>query len=295
MATDGSTDGTDGDGRSTDGLAGKIRLRSALLSIWRVTPDSELRTAIEVELYGQPDAPRALEEYERLAVLDGSFAPPEKDLGTASDGISVVLIDDHDLVAESVGLALSRAGITVVGRAAALSAGLALVADLKPDVVILDYRLPDGDALRGVEALVRAEPSVAVVILTAVTDHRVAADLLRAGALGYVTKDGAIGDLVAAVTAATEGRMTVPPGMLQGVMARLRSPRTDPGATLTPRERQALQCLCTGSGIDGVAELLGVSRNTARKHIQAVLEKLGAHTQLQAVAIARREGLLNQP
>jgi DNA-binding NarL/FixJ family response regulator len=129
-------------------------------------------------------------------------------------------------------------------------------------------------------------------VLTAVADDRTASDVLAAGAVGYLTKDLAIRDLVDAVASAARGQTVVAPKMLDGILARARSPLTMPGATLTARERETLQLLADGLGVDEIAVELGVSRHTARKHVQGVLTKLGAHTQLEAVAIARREGLL---
>lgn len=209
-----------------------------------------------------------------------------------SEVASVVIIGDQELVAEALSLSLTHAGLRVLGRSPSLAGGLALVARSAPDVTLLDCWATEGGAGAGVEAVVRCRPSTAVIVLSPAADHRLAADALRAGAAGYVTKEAALSDLVEAVRAAASGRTAFPPEIIRQIMRRLRVPSLDPGATLTPREREALRQLGCGYGVDEVAARMGITRNTARKHVQAVLDKLSAHSQLQAVAIARREGLL---
>jgi len=209
-----------------------------------------------------------------------------------STGIRVVVIDDHAMVAESLALALGAAGIDVVGQAPTLAKGVAMVAEVRPNVVLLDFRLPDGDGIEGLAAIQAAHPNTPVLVLTAVADDRTAIDVMAAGAAGYLTKDRAMGDLVHAVTTAAAGQTVMGSDLFASVLARMRAPQVHDGFALTAREREALQLLATGLGVDQVAASMGVSRNTARKYVQAVLQKLGAHTQLEAVALARRSSLL---
>ena len=204
----------------------------------------------------------------------------------------MVLIDDHEMVAESLALALQREGVSVVARAATLESGMALVSEHRPDVVLLDFRLPDGDGLDGLRRIKADLPGTAVLVLTAVADDRTAAAVMAAGAAGFLTKDLAVQDLVGAVAAAAAGQTVVAPELLGPMLARIRAPLSQPGATLTAREHDVLRLLADGLGVDDIAASLTISRNTTRKHVQAVLNKLGGHSQLEAVAIARREGLL---
>ena len=208
------------------------------------------------------------------------------------DAVRVVLIDDHELVAEALELALRSRGVEVVGRAGSLADGVALVDEHRPDVVLLDFRLPDGDGIAGLGAIDAVAPGTSVVVVTAVADRRTAVDVLAAGGTGYLTKDVPVTDLVDAVRAAARGETVIPPGLHGAVLDRLRAPAPAPAPSLTAKERETLQLLAAGSGIAEVAEALVVSRNTARKHVQSVLVKLGAHTQLEAVAVARRLGLV---
>jgi DNA-binding NarL/FixJ family response regulator len=204
----------------------------------------------------------------------------------------VVLIDDHEMVAESISLALGSAGIEVAAHAATIEAGVRRVIEHAPDVVLLDFRLPDGDGIDGLRAIRGAREDTNVLVLTAVADPRTASRVMEEGATGYLTKDLTVDELVDAVLAASSGRTVIAPDLLGPMLDQLRAPLTEPGATLSPREREALTLLGDGNNVDEIAATLRISRNTARKHVQAVLTKLGAHTQLEAVAIARREGLL---
>lgn len=210
-----------------------------------------------------------------------------------ADRVRVVLIDDHELVAEALQVALRSHGVDVTGRAGSLAEGVALVAALGPAVVLLDFRLPDGDGLAGLRAIDAAAPGQAILVLTAVADERTAVDVLAAGARGYVTKDAPITELVAAIQGVAGGKTLLPPHLHGAVLDRLRSPSDGrASAALTAKEQEVLDLLARGLGIPEVAEALVISRNTARKHVQAVLQKLGAHTQLEAVAVARRVGLV---
>lgn len=214
--------------------------------------------------------------------------------GSAAEQLRVVVIDDHEMVADALALALAQHGISVVAQARTLAEGVPLASGTDADVVLLDFRLPDGDALEALERLREPGSLAPVLVLTAVADHRTAVDVLAAGASGYVTKDLAVVDLVAAIRTVAAGDRVIPPDLAGALVDRLRAPSGGRGAALTPREVDALRLLADGQGIAEIAATLGLTRNTVRKHVQAVLSKLGAHTQLEAVAIARREGLVGR-
>ena len=215
------------------------------------------------------------------------MADPDVD----ADDLRVVLIDDHELVAEALQVALRSRGIEVVARAGSLAEGASLVAEHRPSVVLLDFRLPDGDGIAGLQVIEATAPGTPVLVVTAVADERTAVDVLAAGAVGYLTKDVPIAELVDAVHAAGRGESVIPAHLHAAVIGRLRAPSTAV-ISLTGKEQETLALLARGLGIAEIAAALFVSRNTARKHVQSVLVKLGAHTQLEAVAVARRLGLV---
>lgn len=202
----------------------------------------------------------------------------------------VVLVEDHDMVAEAMTLALQRVDdIEIVARARSIETALAEVDTHAPDVVLLDRRLPDGDGIDAIGRLSALGPRV--LMLTGEATASVAARVAEAGGAGLVLKSEGLDELENAVRRVADGEAVFSAEFLAGVLSRLTG-RT-PSATLTARERQALGHLADGASTAEVADRLGVAHNTARNHVQRVLEKLGARSKLEAVAIARREGLLD--
>ncbi len=202
----------------------------------------------------------------------------------------VVLVEDHDMVAEAMALAIQQVDdIEIVARARSVATALAEVDEHTPDVVLLDRRLPDGD---GIEAIGQFTALGArVLVLTGEATASVAARVAEAGGAGLLLKSAGLDELMAAVRRVADGEAVFGAEFLAGVLNRLTG-RT-PSATLTARERQALDHLADGASTAEVAERMGVAHNTARNHVQRVLEKLSARSKLEAVAIARREGLLD--
>jgi DNA-binding NarL/FixJ family response regulator len=202
----------------------------------------------------------------------------------------VVLVEDHDMVAEAMTLAMERAeDIEIVARARSIATALIEVRRCSPDVVLLDRRLPDGDAIDAIGQLNKL--GARVLMLTGEATATVAARVAEAGGSGLVLKSAGLDELEDAVRRVADGEAVFGAEFLAGVLSRLTG-RT-PSATLTARERQALGLLADGASTAEVAARLGVAVNTARNHVQRVLEKLGARSKLEAVAIARREGLLD--
>jgi DNA-binding NarL/FixJ family response regulator len=202
----------------------------------------------------------------------------------------VVLVEDHDMVAEAMALAMQRADdIEIVARARSIATALEEVARWSPDVVLLDRRLPDGDAIDAIGPL--SQLGARVLMLTGEATSTVAARVAEAGGSGLVLKSAGLDELEDAVRRVADGEAVFGAEFLAGVLSRLTG-RTR-SATLTARERQALGLLADGASTAEVARRLGVAVNTARNHVQRVLEKLGARSKLEAVAIARREGLLD--
>lgn len=204
--------------------------------------------------------------------------------------IRVLLVEDHDMVAEAIGLALQRdADVVVVATARSLATAQDAVARHRPDVVVLDRRLPDGDGVAAIPALLAS--GARVLVLTGEASSAVAARVVDAGGSGLVLKSARLEELTDAVRRVARGEAVFEGGLLTGLLDRLTG-RT-PGASLTARERETLSLLADGASTDEIGHRLGVARNTVRNHVQRVLDKLGARSKLEAVSIARREGLLD--
>jgi DNA-binding NarL/FixJ family response regulator len=205
----------------------------------------------------------------------------------------VVLVEDHDMVAEAIGLALEQAaGITVVARAKSIAEALTETQRHKPDVVVLDRRLPDGDAIGAIAEL--STTGARVLVLTGEASAAVATRVAEAGGAGLVLKSSRLEELETAVLQVAAGEVAFGPSLLAGVLDRLTGrTRLTGGTPLTAREQETLVLLAAGASTEEVSERLGVTRNTVRNHVQRILDKLGARSKLEAVAIARREGLLD--
>jgi DNA-binding NarL/FixJ family response regulator len=208
---------------------------------------------------------------------------------TPRENATVLIIDDHQVFAELLGEVLGSRGLKVIGIHGTLAQGMAAVAGQAPDLFILDHRLPDDAGASSVRSLKQASPSTRVLMLTAADERGVLLEAMNAGCDGFVTKRQDIGEVLAAVAAVLRGDTPVSPDMVGALLAGRPSPA---GGDLTPRESDVLQLIGAGHSNQQIAHALGISVNTVRNHVQHILAKLGAHSQLQAVAIASHLGLL---
>lgn len=210
--------------------------------------------------------------------------------------VRVVICDDHRLVAQGLAMLLgAHPDMDVVGIAATVAEVRRLCAARRPHVVLMDYALPDGDGVAATAAIKAAHPEVKVVMLTSFVDEEVLVAAIEAGCSGYVTKAKGAEELSAAVRLAAEGEALVSADMLARLLPRLRRSHRGVGSDLSTRERQVLDLLADGASKETIAARLVLSTNTVRNHIQNVLVKLGAHSRLEAVATAAREGLIRRP
>ncbi|MEV6578554.1 response regulator transcription factor [Streptomyces sp. NPDC051582] len=220
-------------------------------------------------------------------------ATPDSVQCGADGKITILLVEDHDMVAEAIRLAFDRTDdLDVVGRSLSVKDALADAARLRPAVVVLDRRLPDGDGIAAITPLKAAAPGTRVLVLTGEGSPAMAALVAEAGGSGLILKAGNLAELQDGVRLVAAGDAAFSNGLLGGALERLTGRTAGPGAALTPRERETLGLLGDGLGAAEISRRLGVALNTARNHVQRVLEKLGARSQLEAVAVARREGLL---
>jgi DNA-binding NarL/FixJ family response regulator len=212
--------------------------------------------------------------------------------GTATT-VRVAIVDDHAVLASSLGLVLdAEPDLESVGTAASIEKARSLLATASPDVVLIDHRLPDGDGVSAIAELRRVAPDARFVVLTASTADSVLVSAIEAGASGFVSKSRDLGDVTQAVRAAAAGESVISPEMLARLLPRLRSREPKPHDTMTEREREVLALLAEGLSNAAIAERLVVSVHTVRNHVANLSAKLGAHSKLEALAIAVREGLL---
>ena len=209
----------------------------------------------------------------------------------------IVLVEDHQVFAETLRRALqTEPDLEVVAVTTDLPGVVERVRRDPPDVVVTDHRLGSGaDGVAVARAVLVASPSTAVVMLTASEDDRVLLAAIEAGCTGFVTKTQPLGDVIAAIRSAAAGEALVNPTMLARVLPRLASRRTMPSDQLTRRELEVLRVMAGGASNQAIADRLFISRDTVRNHVASVLQKLGAHSKLEAVAIALKRGIIDAP
>jgi two-component system, NarL family, nitrate/nitrite response regulator NarL len=214
--------------------------------------------------------------------------------------IRVLLVDDHQLLTDSLArLLAAEPDIEVVGIAGSVAEAKQLLAE-RMDVVLMDYRLPDGTGAEATWAVKARWPSARVVMLTAVQDDETVLESIQAGADGYLTKDRAVDDVVATVRSARAGETLLPRSVIIGIaqrvaMARDRQPERPPIEALTARELQVLQALAEGMATPNICETLFISRNTLRTHVQNIMMKLHVHSKLEAVTVGLRHRIIDPP
>lgn len=211
-----------------------------------------------------------------------------------TERIRVLVVDDHDMFAESLTRILTdEDDIEVVGVAKSCAAAVRSVATLAPELAIVDFRLPDNDGLTATTEIKRVSPGTRVLMVTGVGDSRLVPSAIEAGCSGFLTKDKAVRDLLAAVRLTHSGRVYLSPDLLNDLLPRLGVGHKRLGADLTIREREVLQLIAAGLPNKEVARRLYLSIHTIRHYVQNVLVKLGAHSKLEAVVLASRGGLVD--
>lgn len=201
------------------------------------------------------------------------------------------MIDDHRVLLDSLSAAIdAQDDLVVVGAAGTLGSGLAAAERQRPDIILLDLRLEADDSLDAIPRFTSLANRPKVIVLSASRDRRQAARAVEAGASGYLTKQQPLHELLAGIRAVSNGRASIDPSLLGGVLSQLSRP--DP-TSLTRRELEVLHRLAEGQDAGRIAAEMHIAPNTLRNHVQRILNKLGASSRLEAVAIARRDGLLD--
>ncbi|HYM50720.1 MAG TPA: response regulator transcription factor [Candidatus Limnocylindrales bacterium] len=213
--------------------------------------------------------------------------------------IRVLLVEDHQLVAEGMQALLSReADIQVVGVAGSVQDAVSMSSAGAPDVVVMDFRLPDGTGAQAGERMRSQRPRPRLVFVSGDDSEDALLSAVRVGACGFLPKSRASADMVEAVRRAAEGEMLIPAGRLAGLLTRVHqrareeAERSRLRSQFTPREHEVLLMMAQGLDNKAIARELGLTLNTVRSYVQDVLEKLGAHSKLEAVAAAARQDLL---
>ena len=215
---------------------------------------------------------------------------PKYDAGQAARTLRVIVVDDHTTFSGLLCLALNAEDdLECVGTAADRDSTLTMVRDVHPDIVVMDVQLGSDDGVELTAELTSSHEDLRVVILTAHASRDLMRRAIAARACGLLPKNGALPDLLRALRSARRGGFVVDPRLFQSLLEK----PEDPLPALTPRELMVLRQLAAGKDTTTVARQLGLSVHTCRGYVKSLLVKLDAHSQLEAVAIAIRRGIVD--
>jgi NarL family two-component system response regulator YdfI len=217
-----------------------------------------------------------------------------------STPIRILVADDHLIVREGLRLILETdAEMTLIGEAVNGQEAVELAAQLNPDVILMDLRMPILDGLSAIEIIRSQQPEIAIVILTNFNEDEMMVKGLMAGALGFLLKDTDRETLLATIRAAAKGQTLLKPEVMARLMAQTKpsaaraSEATNP-LSLTARELEVLHAIARGERSKEIALSLGITERTVKAHIASIFSRLGVDSRASAIAAAARLGILDQ-
>lgn len=230
----------------------------------------------------------------------GNFSESNASLATpGTERTRVLIVDDHDLFRTGLAsLMADEEGIEVVAQASGGRMGVRLAAELNPDVILMDLRMPDMTGPEATREIVSRNPDVRVLALTVASEDRDVAEALQAGACGFLAKDTPVDSLVVAIHAAARGMAWLSPKAAEVVLGRIRNApapqeqQSAPLAQLSSRELDVLRLIANGMENAQIAAELNISPRTAKNHVSNILNKLGLPSRVQAAVYAVRQGVI---
>ena len=209
--------------------------------------------------------------------------------------IKLLIADDHLIIRQGLRLILETENdFELIGEASDGKEALNLCKKLKPDVVLMDLRMPNMDGLTAIETLHTEQPQIAIVILTTFNEDELMFRGLQAGARGYLLKDTDRATLFDTIRAAARGETLLKPEVMARVLSQANKPkleRKEP-IDLTDRELEVLALVARGERSKEIAIQLGISERTVKAHLASIYEKLGVDSRAAAIAIAAQKGIL---
>jgi DNA-binding NarL/FixJ family response regulator len=211
--------------------------------------------------------------------------------------IRVLLADDHRMLREGLRRSLTEEGFDVVGEADNGEEAVRLVAELQPDIVLMDVSMPEMDGVEATRQIRATDTATRVLMLTMHADKEVLADAIRAGASGYLVKDCSTEEITEAIRMAANGDTALSPQLAATMLdevRRLESPDpVDDEHLITKREEEVLQLIADGASTPEVAASLFISQKTVKNHLASIYQKLDARDRTQAVLQAVRMGIVH--
>jgi DNA-binding NarL/FixJ family response regulator len=209
------------------------------------------------------------------------------------DPIRVLIVEDYLVVAEGLAALINhQADMKVVGQAGSVAESVPAAAELGPDVVLLDFRLPDGTGAEAAAAIREIRPEAKLIFLTREDSDAARFAAVQSGASAFIHKSKAASDVVEAIRDVARGRMLITPRTIATLLSKRRGIEAQLHS-LTPREKEVLRLMAEGLASRAVAARMGISYTTVRTHIRSVGSKLGVHSKLEAIVKARELGLIS--
>ena len=210
--------------------------------------------------------------------------------------IRLMLVDDHRMLREGLRRSLEEEGFYVVGEAADGEAAVRLVPAAKPDVILMDVSMPDMDGVEATKRILQNSPEQRVVMLTMHADKDLIDQAIKAGAVGYLTKDCSTDEVADAVRMAANGETALSPQLAKTMLTEVRkidqTAAREEDRLVTKREEEVLQLIADGCSTPEVAQKLYISQKTVKNHLASIYEKLNARDRTQAVLLAVRMGIV---
>jgi DNA-binding NarL/FixJ family response regulator len=205
--------------------------------------------------------------------------------------IRILLIDDHPVVREGLsGMLAGQPDFEVVGQGSDGSQGVSMNAELRPDVILMDLRMPGMDGVTAIREIKAAMPETNILVLTTYDSDVDIVRAVEAGATGYLLKDTPREDLFRAVRAASKGESVLAPAVAARLMTRMRTPAEE---NLTTREIEVLKLVSKGNSNKQVARSLHISTATVKTHLIHIFDKLAVKDRTSAVTVALEKGILS--
>jgi DNA-binding NarL/FixJ family response regulator len=203
-----------------------------------------------------------------------------------------LIVEDHRVVAEGLAALINnQADMEVVGSVGTVAECATAAMELRPDVALLDFRLPDGTAPDAASSIRSVRPEAKVIFLTREDSDAARFAAVQAGASAFIHKSRAAAEVVAAIRDVARGKMLITPRTIATLLVKRRAIEAQ-FESLTPREKEVLKLMAEGLPSRSIASELGISYTTVRTHIRSLGGKLGVHSKLEAIVKAREMGLL---
>ncbi|MSO39200.1 MAG: response regulator transcription factor [Ilumatobacteraceae bacterium] len=204
----------------------------------------------------------------------------------------LILVDDHQLLRDSLKRQFEELGHEVVADFSDGTRAVSAALTLRPDVILMDISMSEGDGIAATQAIVDADARQRVVMLTMHTETDIVRRALKAGAVGYVTKDSSFSQVLEAVLLAHDGDIILSPDLATALLAESQFTHENQEKVITEREEQVLQLLADGLSTPEIAERLFISQKTVKNHLASIYEKIDARDRTQAVIRGIKMGII---